>query len=252
MLVCLLSGAVLLFVYYPNEAYASVEGLKKLPFGLFFRRLHYFSAELFLIFLLIHIVVELARDSRVNLSKIGYISGVICLGATFVLMFSGYVLKGDLNALSAAQVAFSLILNTSVLDKFIAFFRDLEQFFWRFFVLHIVIFPAILLYFLKIHAKKIFTNYFLIALALTLIPLSFIAMPPDLNPLIITPEVSGPWFFLGGENLLIMGVSPVFTVLFLIMPFVLLGCLAFLKKGLVFVNLALLIWVGLYAYFCFI
>ncbi|NLK67223.1 MAG: DUF4405 domain-containing protein [Campylobacteraceae bacterium] len=251
MLVCLLSGIVLLFVYYPSQPYESIANFKFIPYAVFFRKLHYFSGELFLIFTLFHIVVELVRKSNKNISKFAYLSGVVAFIAVLVLMFSGYVLKGDLNAESAAQVAFALILNTPILENFISLFKDFNQFFWRFFILHTIIFPIILIYFLKAHSKRVFTKYFIVGLGLTLVVLSFISMPPDLNPLIMDENVSGPWFFLGGENLLIKGVNSIIVVCFLATPFVLLSVICFIKNR-VFYNLILLLivlWTVLYAYF---
>lgn len=248
MLICLISGVIILYVYNPNLAYESVLAMSSLPYGAFFRKMHYFSGELFLVFSILHIAFELFRDSK-RLTKFAWIAGIVAFICALVLMFSGYVLKGDLNANSAAQVAFALINNTPILDKFISFFRDFDQFYWRFFILHCIIFPAILLYFLKAHSKRIYTNYILVALALTMVFISFVDMPKDLDPLVMDASVSGPWFFLGGENLLIKGVSSVLVVMFLATPFVMLSLIPFIKREIYkkVLNLALIFWVIVYA-----
>lgn len=250
LVVCLFSGIVVTFDYNPNDAFKSVELISyKLPYGLFFRKLHYFSGEAFIVFTLLHVAVEIFKHRAI--SKLSYLMGSLALVLGFALMFTGYVLKADLNAVSAGQIALEMIKQTPLLNLALPFFKDTDIFFWRFFLWHILIFPAILLYILKIHCN-IFTKYFLLALAICFIMVYNFPLPKDINPDFTALNVSGPWFFHGAQNLLEFGLPAWFVVFILGLGFLfLVGIRYFENRRAIFIGL-FFSWVIFYAVISFI
>jgi len=223
-IVSLASGAVLLFVYHPSYAFESVQKITYLlPFGIFFRELHYFSSELLTVTLLLHVVMELSKKSS-TMKAMPWVYGVLGIAVVIVLMFTGFVLKADQNANAAAQVAFSLMEDTPVLSYASTLFRDMQVFYYKFFIWHILFFPFLFGLAVSRHSKVLIprVEYTAIAAGVSVLALLIIAMPQDMIPNEPIGDLKGPWFFWGAENLLQMGFSAWAVNLFLLLPFSLL------------------------------
>jgi ubiquinol-cytochrome c reductase cytochrome b subunit len=242
------SGFVVLFAYYPNSAYESVQKIHYIiPYGYFFRSLHYFSSEAFFVVLLLHIAVELYKK-EIKISRTSWSYSIVALLMVALLMFTGFVLKADQSANAAAQVALSLLKETPFLDSLIPLLQDSSLFYWKFFLWHIIFLPLMLTYAIYRHIKKIIApiEYVTIALAISLLlPLLFV-MPKDIALEIEAEHLLGPWFFWGAENLLALGFSPLIVNLSLILPFVLLFAIRHYKNNL-FLKIALTGWLIAYA-----
>ncbi len=230
--VSMLSGLVIVFAYHPSLAFQSVQKINYLlPYGSFFRKLHYFSSEIFTIFLLLHIGLELAKN-RVSISGSSWNYSVLGFGLVIVLMFSGFVLKADLSANGAAQVAFNLIKDTPFLKSILALIQDHTIFYYKFFIWHILFLPLILVYAIFRHIDPLYVKieYLSIALGVSILSIMLFTMPRD----IITGEkaqnLTSPWFFKGAENLLLKSWSPLLVNLVLIIPFVLLVIYYYTKQ----------------------
>lgn len=250
--VSMLSGLVVAFFYKPSFAYESVQKLTYLiPYGDFFRQLHYFSSEAFLVFVLLHIVLELLKY-EIKISYKSWIYSILATVILFFLMFTGYVLKADLNGLSAGQVALSLIEQTPILRNLINFFEDNVIFVWKFYIWHILFLPILITFFIYKHIKTIKTKYLLIAFAISLICMMFFTMPKDLDIGLEGVKVTGPWFFKGAENLLVLGVSPLLVDIVICIPFLLLLLFFYLEKYRKVINISILLWVVFYAYLIYL
>ena len=249
-IISMISGIIIVFAYYPSNAYDSIQKINYIiPFGAFFRELHYFSSEAFAIILIIHIVVELYKKNiKISLSSWNY--AIIATTVIFILLFTGFVLKADQSANAAAQVAFSLISETPFLDNFLPLFKDTQVFYWKFFIWHIIFLPLLLTYAIHKHVKKITVDikYFTIAVAVTLLLASIISMPIDITLELKVEHILGPWFFWGAENLLQLGFSSSSINLILLMPFVFL-LLVYVTKYKKFFKILLFAWLLIYTYF---
>jgi len=249
-IVSLLSGLIVAFAYYPSLAYDSVQKLNYIiPFGSFFRQLHYFSSEAFLVSIFLHIVLEISKNG-IKISFNSWVYSILALLLALLLMFTGFVLKADQSANAAAQVAFSLIKDTPLLDNFLAFFKDNTVFYWKFFIWHAIFLPLIIIYALFKHVKKLSVSigYFTIALGISLFLSLFLHMPRDIALEEKALHVKGPWFFWGAENLLQIGLNAVSVNLLLLLPFVLLLSL-YRQSSAKIIKILLLIWAFIYAYF---
>lgn len=249
--ISMLSGLIVAFVYKPSIAYESVQKLTYLiPYGNVFRELHYFSSEAFLVFVCLHVALELAKLSiKIDLTSWNY--SVISLIVLLMLMFTGYVLKADLSGLSAGQVALSLMKQTPFVDTFLPLLEDNTLFIWKFYIWHILFLPLILTYAIYKHITLLQTKYFIVGLGITILLMMVYVMPKDIAFDVDAQNVDGPWFFLGAENLLVKGISPLIVDLVIIFPFCLLFAFYFVKDKRP-INYLLVLWLGAYAYFTFI
>ena len=106
LFMCLISGIVLTFYYRPTgNVFQNVEEITTLvPYGWFFRQLHFASGQLFVILMLIHAVDHFHRK-RYRLYPGGQWQRLIfSLCLCFLTLFTGFILKGDKEGLFAARI----------------------------------------------------------------------------------------------------------------------------------------------------
>jgi len=246
-LVSLFSGLVVMFAYHPSAAYESVQKLTYLiPYGAFFRQLHYFSSELLMGFLIAHITMELLKKS-ITMRPSAWVYGVVGALAVVLLMFSGFVLKADQSANAATQVTFTLMGDTPLLSNLQPLIQDTISFYHKFFIWHIVLLPLLLGYGIYRHIKLLLpqTPYIIIATALSVLTLLLIAMPADIIPNEAVEHLQGPWFFWGAENLLQMELGSWMVTLIMTIPFVLLVLIIFASRR-TLLKFALILWIVFY------
>lgn len=247
--VSLSSGIIIVFAYHPSDAFNSVQKINYIvPYGIFFRKLHYFSSELFTLFLLLHVVFELSKK-KIKIDSASWNYSVIGFMLVFILMFTGFVLKADLSANGAAEVTFNLIKDTPVLNHILNLIQDKSVFYYKFFIWHILFLPAILIYAIYRHTKTLHVEaqYISIALGITLLSAFFISMPRDIVPTESIKNLTSPWFFFGAENLLQKAYAPGFINLILFMPIFLLFAYYYIKNRTV-IKILLILWLISYTY----
>lgn len=229
--VSMTSGLVVAFVYHPSAAYDSVQKMRFIiPYGAFFRGLHYFSSEVFTLVLLLHIILELVKK-KIKISSISWSYSIVSFLSLVILMFTGFTLKGDQSALAATDVAFNLMKNTPFLAHLIPLFQDDTIYFYKFFIWHILFLPLILSYaiYQHINTLRVKIEYTTMAIGISIAGYLVFAMSPDiaLNQKVAT--LKGPWFFWGAENLLRINLSSSVVNLILLIPFALLLLLHYTK-----------------------
>ena len=241
--VSLLSGLLPVFVYHPSDPYASVQKLTFLvPWGSFFRQLHYFSSELFLLVLLLHIVLEISQRYPVP-SRTSWLYSVLATLAVIGLMFTGFVLKGDQSADAAAQVALHLMEETPLLDRLVPLIKETEVFTWKFFVWHGFYLPFLLILGIWKHIGRITPRrvYWAMGLGLSALSLLLLPLPADIAPHETIDHLKGPWFFQGAENLLQLSLAPWLVNVVMFLPFALLFLYPFVRRTR-WIGIALLLW----------
>jgi ubiquinol-cytochrome c reductase cytochrome b subunit len=247
--VSLLSGLLPAFAYHVSDPFGSVQRMTFLiPYGAFFRQLHYFSSELFLIVLLAHIAFEVARG-RTTLSLTAWLYSVLGAAAVIGLMFSGFVLKGDQRAVAAAQVALHLMHQTPLLDRLVPLVRDTEVFVHKFFIWHVLFLPLLLGGAIYGHIGRIAPGrpYWILGLGMGALGLLVCTMPVDIAPDETVEHLRGPWFFQGAENLLQMGVPSRIVNAIVALPFGLLALYPFAgHRAPRWIGAALLLWLSAY------
>jgi cytochrome b6 len=108
----LLSGLMLLFYYQPtvSDAHASVEYITEhVPGGALVRNLHAWGSSLMIAAVLAHLLTAFAMKAFARPRELTWVSGVLLLGLTFGLGFTGYLLPWHQIAVNATKIGMQSI-----------------------------------------------------------------------------------------------------------------------------------------------
>jgi len=250
LFISILSGLVIALQYNPAEPYYATATLEFIvPFGSFWRSLHYYSSQAFFLLLLIHFAVILQQQKSLS-SRTAWIRLTTSLPIALLLLFSGYVLRGDSTGAAAGAIAEHLalsipIIGTSVNSLLFDIMTVGEQKVYVNHIIGLLIFGAICLWpHLKRYGVSVRNHAILILMLLLLSVLLKAPIDPDKIGL---THIAGPWFFLGLQELL--RYLPVFWA-GIAFPSLLILTLFFLPQGRKKRRLMLrgvLLWLLLYA-----
>jgi len=202
----LLSGVIVAYQYEVFQPFVSTVAMNTLlPFGEFFRSLHYWSAQVFLVSLLWHTWERLgdAASYAQRLTRWAVLSGTVAMGV--LALFTGYVLKWDATGRAAGHIAENLLLSIpglgAPLNRFLVAIS--EDGLMRVYAAHIGLSLALWWLGTWFHTKRVGFTYKdgLVVLFMCFLLSVFVQAPLEqgsLEPAII----KGPWFFLGVQELL--------------------------------------------------
>ena len=237
------------FFYYPNEAFESVQRITNvIPYGLFIRKLHYFSSELALVFVFFHTTYELMLSKKPK-EKYNFIFASLAFFLILLLLYTGYVLKADQSGRAAALVGENILRNSHLLKHILNFIVDRKLFYWRFFLWHILFLPLFLVIFIHLHAKKIVPRLTFISITsgLVLMVVYFLKLPEDVPFSVSISHLKGPWFFQGVENMLKLNYSVDLSIFLGLLPFFIFPTYSYIKKGKA-AHIFFIIWLIFYIY----
>ena len=154
-----LSGAFMAFYYspVPGAAYDSVDyALFSLPFGDLIKGIHYYSWNIFLMVMGLHLARAFIVGAYKSPRQLVWVSGVLIMLLIPVLIITGDLLPWDQNGFWTTQVRISIIASVPVVGDFLV--RLIQGgpltgivALTRFYVLHILFLPVSLLFLLAIH-----------------------------------------------------------------------------------------------------
>jgi menaquinol-cytochrome c reductase cytochrome b subunit len=155
----LVSGIYLMFFYLPSpsSAYGDIQTIQTdVAFGQFIRNVHRWSAHLMVITVAAHMARVFYRGAYKSPREFNWTIGVVLLVLTLLLSFTGYLLPWD-------QLAYwAVTVGTSMAD-FVPFVGDQVRqvllgadqvgsaTLLRFYVLHVILLPAIMTFLVMIH-----------------------------------------------------------------------------------------------------
>ncbi len=227
--ISVLSGVVVALQYTPETPLYSVTTIDLLvPFGSYFRSLHFYSSQFFFLFSIIHLIAVFEKTESYSSGK--WIKLVATLPVALLVLFTGYVLRGDSTGASAGLIAEAILLDIPVIGNTMndLFFSISSDGMKRIYVNHIIGFGLFWGWLAWNHVRKYkvsFSRY----IPLTAIILLFsigVTAPFEPNHLGVF-HISGPWFFLGLQELLKYFPPLLAGILF---PATLLIALALLQK----------------------
>ena len=155
---------VLLMIYYtpsPEEAYVSILNLmSNVPFGQFLRDMHRLGAEAMVIFAFLHMLRTYFTGSYKKERSFTWLTGVILLGVTLFLSFSGYLLPWDQLAYWAVTIGTSMAeaapIGGNEINLLLRGAPDIgANGLLRFYLLHVVALPFAVIAILSIHYYKV-------------------------------------------------------------------------------------------------
>ena len=227
------TGIILAIFYDIKEPYNSISTMliANQPAS-FFRSLHYWSSQLFLIFTILHIWDHLRKSTEKNIKSGVWIRVTISIFALFFVMLSGFILKGDADSLQAKRILTTLLDSIPFVGNLFSFtLMGKEDSFQLTYVHHIATATIFIWIIIVEHAKQLWpktktTLYFLIPTIL--LSLCFI---PTLHDG-INSVMKGPWYFLGMQELFYYFSSPEIVMWGLFLFVFVLGVLPRLKSTL--------------------
>jgi len=227
--ISVLSGVVVALQYDPATPFYSVSTMDLLvPYGAYFRSLHFYSSQLFFLFSIVHLLAIFEETQKLTQKQWALLS--LSIPVALLILFSGYVLRADSTGFSAGMIAESIILDipwigTNINDLL---FSITDNGMKRIYVNHIIAFGLLWGWMVWGHVKKYrisFERNLLLTVGILLFS-AFILAPFEPNHLGVT-HISGPWFFLGLQELL-RYMPPL--VAGILIPLVLLLAIFFLQK----------------------
>ncbi len=202
--ISLLSGIIVGLQYdYLNPFYSTTAIDLLAPYGRFFRALHFFSSQFFFFFCCFHLLAIYEKTS--TYSKLEWARLIGSLPLILLLLFTGYVLRGDNTGSSAGLIAENIMLaipvfGSSLNDLFLSLSDNGLR---KVYIHHVIALDLLLLIFAWNHLRTYRINIrdYLPLVAAILVFSVFISAPFEPDRL-GTSYISGPWFFLGLQELL--------------------------------------------------
>jgi len=247
--ISVLSGVIVALQYDPATPLYSVSTIDMLvPFGAYFRSLHFYSSQLFFLFCICHVIGIFSKSQ--NYSRMQWILLTATLPVTLLILFTGYILRGDSTGFSAGMIAESILLDVPYIGRAInnLFFSISDNGMKRIYVNHIIGFGLLWGWLAWSHVKKYkvsLSHHVFVSTGILIFSL-FIAAPFEPDHLGVI-HISGPWFFIGLQELLRYLPPMIAGIIF---PFTMLIALAFLQKrnhGFRYILLFISIWLLFYA-----
>ncbi|MEW6428733.1 MAG: hypothetical protein AB1568_11940 [Thermodesulfobacteriota bacterium] len=203
--VSVLSGITVSLQYDVADPFYSVVAMDlSLPFGLFWRSLHFYSSQLFFLFTAVHFVIVLdAVERRMTAGR--WAALVFTLPVIVLLLFSGYVLRGDATGEAAGAIAENISLTVPLVGGMIdsLFFQVSAAGVRKVAAQHYAGLPFLWLLLSWSHVRRYQVDWAGHGVLLAALLLFCALVPAPMEPASLgTRHVNGPWFFLGVQELL--------------------------------------------------
>ncbi len=202
--VSLLSGIVVGLHYNPAEPFYSASALDILvPYGGYFRSLHFYSSQFFFLFGVVHYILVFDKSRSLSPKAFSYL--ILCFPCALMLLFTGYVLRADTTGYSAGMIAEHILETVPLVGDHLnnLLFAITDAGMYRVYLHHVISFDLLFLYLAWEHLRRYRANlsgHLLFLTALMLFSL-LIGAPMDPETLGVS-YITGPWFFLGLQELL--------------------------------------------------
>lgn len=202
--ISLFSGVVVGLQYdYETPAYSTAALDLLAPFGSFFRSLHFFSSQFFFFFCCIHLIVTYNKTD--NQSQFEWLRLIATLPVILLLLFTGYILRGDNTGFSAGMIGENIMLAIPFLGSSFndLFFSLSENGLRKVYLHHVISLDVVLLILAWNHLRiyRVTVVHYVALIGAMLLFSVFIAAPFEQEHLGVS-YISGPWFFLGLQELL--------------------------------------------------
>jgi quinol-cytochrome oxidoreductase complex cytochrome b subunit len=158
-----ITGIFLMFYYTPSAqtAYPDIEALStNVAFGSLVRNMHRWGAHLMVLSVFLHMSRVFYHGAYKPPREFNWVVGVVLLFLTLLLSFSGYLLPWDQLALWAVTVGTNMagfvpVVGAQVKFALLAGVEVSAATLLRFYVLHVLAFPFILVIFLAVHFWRV-------------------------------------------------------------------------------------------------
>lgn len=248
--ISVISGVIVALQYNPAEPFYSTSTIELIvPYGSFWRAMHYYSSQAFFLLLLLHFTAIVWENTHYY-SRAAWVRLTMSIPLALLLLFTGYILRDDATGEAAGMIAENIALAIPVLGSWLnKFFLAIStEGVTRVYMHHLAGLMIIGTYCVWPHLRRYSTRWRdnIPIICLTLILSVFLLTP--IEPMQINLlHIAGPWFFLGLQEVL-RYIHP-FWAGIAFPAIVLIALLALPHKGKKRkIYLAIIwIWLGLYA-----
>ncbi|MCK5339912.1 MAG: cytochrome b N-terminal domain-containing protein [Desulfobulbaceae bacterium] len=202
--VSVFSGIVLSLQYNPAEPYFSVNSIDiMLPFGAFWRSLHFYSSQLFFLLSLVHLTAIFISGYHIQLTN--WLRLIGSLPVLILLLFTGYVLRADATGESAGIIAENIVLSVPYLGNVSneLLFAISTEGLKRVYANHMIGLCVLWLVLSWDHVRRysvVWRQHGVLLVGLFVFCLLLDAPMEPHHPGVF--HIAGPWFFLGMQELL--------------------------------------------------
>lgn len=216
-LICILSGIAIAFVYDSNNPDYSISLMLLInkP-AMFIRAIHYWSAQIFLITTVIHIIEHLLRKSELNVKTKSWAGMIVIIPFLFYALISGFILKGDQDSRQAFNILKSVtdsipIIGNILSDIFLGNSSSLQIIY-----IHHIVSSTLIIWLLAIeHSKIIIPNVRNILQILPIIAFFSLFFIPTISYQ-SNLVLKGPWYFAGIQEIFYWLSNPSLVIYFFI------------------------------------
>ena len=229
LLICAVSGILLAIPYDFTRAHQSVsEILLFNPAASLVRNLHYWSAQIFFIFSVLHVYDHLSKSTETNIrNRRTWL--FLCLVIVFLgyEMISGFILKGDAAGIQAGRILASLLESLPFFGKMLSSaFTGVGENSQIVYIQHVATGTILLFITVYDHVKTIWPkrkSWIIVFLIILVLSLLFRAPLGQAD----SAQIKGPWFFVGIQEMLHLTSHPAYVI---ILIFILLLVIYFLPR----------------------
>jgi len=251
----IVSGIVVALQFNGAEPFYATTTIELVvPYGSFWRALHYYSSQGFFLLLLVHLGVELGKN-EMNYPRGAWIRLCATLPCGLLLLFTGYVLRGDATGEAAGAIAEHICLAVPLIGPALndLLFDLADSGVTKVYVHHLiglVVLGGMAAWpHLRRYTARWRDHLVLILVTIALSVLLTAPIEPNRFGLVF---IAGPWFFLGLQELL-RSLSPFIAgVVTPLLPLGLLFWLPKTKPARGYALLAILLWLLAYGVLTFL
>lgn len=204
--VSVLSGIVVALQYNPAEPLYSTSTIDLLvPFGAFWRSLHFYSSQLFFLLAVAHLVAILIERWPEPMAMRKWLPLICSVPVIVLLLFTGYILRGDATGEMAGLIAENIILSIPFFGKILneIFFAISSEGMMRVYPNHLIGLGILWGILSWDHVRKYRVTWREHGglVLLMLVGCAIIDSPMETAGYGVF-EINGPWFFVGLQELL--------------------------------------------------
>ena len=203
--ISVLSGIVIGLQYSAHEPFYSTTTIELIsPFGSFWRALHYYSSQAFFLLLLCHLAAILWQNDY-SYKRSAWIRLSASVPVALLLLFTGYVLRGDATGEAAGAIAEHIALSIPLVGEPLnnILFDISAAAMKKVYLNHLIGLMVLGGFCLWPHLRRYtasWRNH--IPVTLLILALSTVLITPMEPDRIGLLHIAGPWFFLGLQELL--------------------------------------------------
>lgn len=214
LVLCIISGVLLAIPYDASKPYESIITMMmaNMP-AIFFRSVHYWSAQLTLILLFAHIIDHVIKRSPPELKRNVWIRLVITVIFVFFATLTGFFLRGDGESVQAVNVFKTVLNSIPILGRLAEYLifgaaKSLQVVY----IQHAATATIVIWLTTAEHSRKIFPPLkYIIYTAIAVSVLGWLIVPGLHNP--SDTSIKGPWYFIGLQEILHWLSDPFWAVI---------------------------------------